>query len=57
MAEAVRKLKGRKAAGPDGLLAEKFATGEIIIWLKNIMNSIFEFEVIPDVLKSGVLVH
>ena len=51
MSAAVSKLK---AAGPDGLMAEHFkAEGEVVvIWLLNVLNTIVELEVIPDVLKS-----
>ena len=55
---AVSKLKCGKAAGPDGLMAEHLkARGEmVVIWLLNVLNTIVELEVIPDVLKRGVVV-
>ena len=41
------------ATGPDGLMAG----GEVVvIWLLNVLNTIVELEVIPDVLKRGVVV-
>ena len=51
MSAAVSKLK---AAGPDGLMAEHFKAGGevVVIWLLNVLNTIVELEVIPDVLKS-----
>ena len=55
---AVSKLKCGKAAGPDGLMAEHLKAGEemVVIWLMNVLNTILELEVIPDVLKRGVVV-
>ena len=57
---AIVKLKGRKAAGPDGpdgLTGEYLKEGRtIVVWLKNILNSVVELEVIPDALKSVVMV-
>ena len=58
MTEADHKLKSGKAAGSDGLMAEhlKFAEESAIIWSTNIMNGIVEFEVIPDIVKCGIIV-
>jgi hypothetical protein len=41
---AVRKLKGREAAGPDGITAEhlKYAGQNMVIWLMKITNSIID---------------
>ena len=52
---AVSKLK---ATGPDGLMAEHFKAGGevVVIWLLNVLNTLVELEVIPDVLKRGVVV-
>ena len=58
VARAVHKLKKKKAPGPDGLLAEHLKAGgdAVIIWLRNISNAVVELEVIPDVMKRGVVV-
>ena len=55
---AVLKLQCGKAAGPDGLMAEHLKAGGemVVIWLLNVLNTIVELEVIPDVLKRGVVV-
>ena len=52
------RLKNRKAAGPDGLMAEHLKLGgeSVVIWLMNILNAVIELEVVPDVLKRGVVV-
>ena len=49
----VCKLKGRKAAGPDGLVTQHLKPeGEsVVIWLRNILNSL---EVVPDILKRSL---
>ena len=53
--QALRKLKMRKASGPDGLFAEhlKFGGQALLTWLLKILNSIIELEAIPDILKCG----
>ena len=58
VSRAVSKLKCRKAAGPDGLVAEHLKAGgeSVVIWLMNILNAIVEMEVVPDVLKRGLVV-
>ena len=58
VARAVHKLKKKKAPGPDGLLVEHLKAGgdAVIIWLRNILNAVVELEVIPDVMKRGVVV-
>ena len=55
---AVAKLKNRKAARPDGLMAEHLKEGgeSVVIWLMNILNAVVELEVVPGVLKRGVVV-
>lgn len=55
---AVNRLKRRKAQGPDGLMAEQTeAGGDVLItWLVNILNAVVDLEVVPEVLKSGVIV-
>ena len=57
VSRAVSKLK-KKAPGPDGLLAEHLKAGGegVVIWLRNILNAIVEFESVPSVLKRGVVV-
>ena len=56
--KAVSRLKLRKAAGPDGLMAEHLRNGgdTLVIWLMNILNSVVELEAIPGFLKMGNLV-
>ena len=58
VADAVKKLKSRKAAGPDGLAAEhlKEGGGVVILWLTDILNAVMDLEVVPDVLKCGMVV-
>ena len=58
MSAAVSKLKCGKAAGPDGLMVEHLKAGGemVVICLLNVLNTIVELEVIPDVLKRGVVV-
>ena len=55
----IRRLKGKKAPGPDGLMAEHLKDGgeAVVIWLMKILNTIVELEVIPAVLKQGVIVY
>ena len=52
------RLKKRKASWPDGLLAKHLmAGGEAVnIWLRNILNAVVDLEVIPEVLKRGIIV-
>ena len=60
VANAVRRLKKRKVPGlePDDLLAEHLKAGgkAVIIWLRNILNTIMQLEAIPEVLKRSVIV-
>ncbi len=58
VAMAVWKLKGRKAVGPDSLIGEHLKEGRqpIVVWLRNILNSVVELEVVPGAMKSGVVV-
>ena len=58
VAGAVRKLKGKKAPGQDGLMAEHLKAGgeAVVIWLTRTLNVTIELEVIPDVLKRGIIV-
>ena len=53
--QALRKVKKRKASGPDGLFAEhlKFGGQVLLTWLLKILDSIIELEAIPDILKCG----
>ena len=55
---AVTRLKGRKAPGPDGLMAEHLKSGGevVVIWLMRILNAVIELEAVPEVLKRGVIV-
>ena len=56
--KAVTRLKLKKAAGPDGLMAEHLRNGgdTLVIWLMNILNSVVELEAVPSFLKMGNLV-
>lgn len=42
---AIAKLKSRKAAGLDGLMAEHLKVGgeSVVIWLMNILNAVVEW--------------
>ena len=53
--QVIRKLKMRKACGPDGLLGEhlKFGGQALFTWLLKILNCIVELEAIPDIFKCG----
>ena len=55
---AVSRLKGKKAPGPDGVMAKhlKFGGEVFVIWLMRILNAVIELEAIPEVLKRGVVV-
>ena len=55
---AIMRLKGRKAPGPDGLMAEHLKAGgqAVVTWLWRILNAVVELEVVPDVLKRGLIV-
>ena len=55
---AVRHLKRRKSAGPDGLVAEHLQGGGrmLVKWLTRLLNAVVELEVIPDSLKSGLVI-
>ena len=52
---AVTELKGRKAAGSDGLTAEhlKESGDMMVIWL---VNAVVNMEVVPSTPKSGIVV-
>ena len=54
----MRDLKGRKAPGPDGLMAEHLKAGgeAVVIWLLRTLNAVVELEVVSDVLKEGLIV-
>ena len=56
MSAAVLKLNCGKAAGPDRLMVEHLKAGGkiVVIWLLNVLNTIVELEVIPDVLKRSI---
>ena len=58
VSRAVSRLKGKKAPGPDGVMAEhlKFGGEVFVIWLMRILNAAIELEAIPEVLKRGVVV-
>ena len=50
---AIRKLKRRKAPGPDKLMAEHLIEGGDVVttWLTGILNVIIDLELVPDCLK------
>ena len=55
---AVKRLKGRKAAGLDGVVAEHLKEGGhmVIRWLTRIFKAIVDLEAIPASLKTGLVV-
>ena len=55
---AVAKLKEGKAVGPDGLQGErlKFGGNAVVVRLNGMLNAITELEVVPEVLKTGIIV-
>ena len=55
---AIEKLKNRKAARPDGLMVEHLKLGgeSVVTWLTNILNAVVELEVVPDALKTGLVI-
>ena len=54
--KVIKRLKRRKAPGPDSLLAEHLIEGgqSVVICLANILNAIIDLEAIPDSFKSGL---
>ena len=54
----VRKLKRRKAPGPDNLTAEHLTEGCDVVttWLTGILNAVIDLESVADSLKQGVVV-
>ena len=54
----MRKLRLRKAAGPDGVIGEHLKWGGNVVqeWLLRVTNAVVDLEVVPSVLKSGVIV-
>ena len=58
VARALKKLKARKAAGPDGIVGEHLKWGGAVVqeWLLRVLNAVVDLEVIPSVLKSGIIV-
>ena len=55
---ALSRLKRRKAAGPEGLMAEHLqeAGSEVQVWLRNVLNAIVELEEVPSATKSGIII-
>ena len=52
----IRQFK-RRAAGPDGLMAEHLQGGDSVAhWLTGILNAIMDLEAVPDAMKSGRVV-
>ncbi len=54
---AIRKMKNRKAAGPDGLLGEffKFAGDEVVNFLTKLFNTLFDKGVFPKTWTESLL--
>ena len=54
----IRKLKRRKAPGPDNLMAEHLIEGGDVVttWLIGILNAVIDLELVPDSLKWGVVI-
>ena len=55
---AIRKLKRRKAPGPDNLMAEHLIEGgdAVTRWLTGTLNAVIDLESVPDSLKQRVVV-
>ena len=55
---ALSKLKKRKAAGPDGLMAEHLQeAGWIIrVWLRQVLQAVVSLEEVPAALKLDLIV-
>ena len=55
---ALSRLKRRKVAGREGLMAEHLqeARSEVQVWLRNVLNAIVELEEIPNTLKSVFII-
>ena len=55
---ALSRLKRRKAAGPEGLMAEHLqeAGSEVQVWLRIVLNAIVELEQVPSAMKSGIII-
>ena len=51
VARALKKLKARKAAGPDGIVGEHLKWGGAVVqeWLLRVLNAVVDLEVIPIV--------
>ena len=58
VAGALRKLKVMKAADPDGTVGEHLKRGGAVVqeWLLRVLNAVVDIEVVPSVLKSGIIV-
>ena len=56
--EALKRMKGGKAMGPDGILIEVWkCLGDIaIVWLTKLFNHIFRSNKMPDEWKRSTLV-
>ena len=55
IAGAIKRLKSRKAAGPDGIVAEHLKEGgeTVAIWIRGVMNAIIELEEVPSIRRVG----
>ena len=56
--EALKRMKGGKAMGPDGIPIEVWrCLGDIaIVWLTKLFNHIFRFNKMPDEWRRSILV-
>ena len=54
---AIMKVKFRQAAGPDGMLGEffKFAVDEVVNFLTNLFNTLFDKGVYPNDWTESIL--
>jgi hypothetical protein len=55
--DALKKMKGGKAMGPDGLAIEVWSLGDgAIVWLTKLFNLIFRSNKMPDEWRWSILV-
>ena len=55
---AMKKLKQRKSAGPDGISPEHLIYGDPVLklWLKKVFNCIITYKTIPSCLANAIVV-
>jgi hypothetical protein len=55
--DALKRMKGGKAMGPDGLAIEVWSLGDgAIVWLTKLFNLIFRSNKMPDEWRWSILV-